>query len=122
MGLVYEDIAREQVLEHCEEWLGWIPARIGSFWEPSTEIDIVAEALDEQRVAFFECKWSNQVEVDKQLAILQKKAAGISAYKSFEHEYYIVSRTKTNAKGHIFLGETHKTHRSFIEVQKQPRT
>lgn len=104
LGMVYEDIAREQLAEHCEEWLGWVPSRMGSFWEPQIEIDIVVEALDEPRVAFFECKWTNQVSVEKQLAILQKKAAGIPAYKSFEHEYYIISRTQTSAKGHIFLG------------------
>jgi AAA+ ATPase superfamily predicted ATPase len=73
LGYIYESIAREFVAENCEEITGWTPRRMGSYWEPGNEIDIVCESLSGDRVAFFECKWSNDVNIQKQIQILQKK-------------------------------------------------
>jgi AAA+ ATPase superfamily predicted ATPase len=104
LGHIYEQIAREFIAENCEELTGWTPQRIGSYWEPGNEIDIVCESLSGDRVAFFECKWSDDVNIQKQIHLLQKKALQIPAYKDFEHEYRIISRTPKTSNDHIFLG------------------
>jgi AAA+ ATPase superfamily predicted ATPase len=104
LGHTYEGIAREFVAENSESVLGWTPRRIGSHWEPGNEIDIVCESLSGDRVAFFECKWSDDVDVKKQIAHLQRKAMHISSYRNFEHEYRIISRTPIKSKDHVFLG------------------
>jgi AAA+ ATPase superfamily predicted ATPase len=82
LGLLYEDVVRQELRGQWESWLGWEPARIGQYWDAQTEVDIVAENLARDRVAFFECKWSLSVDVEKELRILQGEACRHCAFEA----------------------------------------
>jgi AAA+ ATPase superfamily predicted ATPase len=103
LGLLYEDVVRQELRGQWESWLGWEPARIGQYWDANTELDIVAEDLAGGCVAFFECKWSLSADVEKELRILQAKARAIPHFAEYHHEYFIVSRTASKHPRHIRL-------------------
>jgi hypothetical protein len=84
-------------------WLGWEPARIGQYWDSKTELDVVAEDLAGERVAFLECKWSTSVEVEKEIRILQAKTRALPQFAKHQQEYFVVSRTESKHPKHIRL-------------------
>ena len=59
VSFAYEDYIKEQILLEPLKYLGFVPLKIGRWWNNKEEIDLVA--FDEDRVAFIECKWRSRV-------------------------------------------------------------
>ncbi len=58
VSFVYEDYVKEQILQDPIKYLGFVPLKIGRWWNNKEEIDIVA--FDDKNIAFIECKWTNK--------------------------------------------------------------
>jgi uncharacterized protein len=58
VSFAFEDYVLEILLEYPIKYLGFIPIKIGRWWNNKEEIDIVA--IGEKKVAFIECKWQSQ--------------------------------------------------------------
>jgi len=58
VSFAYEDYVKEQILRNPMRYLGFVPLKIGRWWNNKEEIDIVA--FDEENIAFVECKWRNK--------------------------------------------------------------
>jgi len=73
VGPVFEDVAREQLLAGALS-LPFVPARIGSWWDGETEIDLVALDESGNDVLVGECKWWSGPVGQNVLRELQRKA------------------------------------------------
>ena len=58
VSFVYEDYVKEEILQDPIKYLGFVPLKIGRWWNNKEEIDIVA--FDDKNIAFIECKWTNK--------------------------------------------------------------
>jgi len=58
VSFVFEDYAKECLMEDPVKYLGFTPLKIGRWWNKNSEIDLVA--TDEKNMALIECKWQNQ--------------------------------------------------------------
>jgi len=58
VSFAYEDFVQEQILHNPMKYLGFVPLKIGRWWNNKEEIDLVA--FDEGKIAFIECKWRNR--------------------------------------------------------------
>lgn len=58
VSFAYEDFVQEQILRDPMKYLGFVPLKIGRWWNNKEEIDLVA--FDEDKIAFIECKWRNK--------------------------------------------------------------
>ena len=58
VSFAYEDYVQEQILQDPLKYLGFVPLKIGRWWNNKEEIDIVA--FDEEHISFIECKWTNR--------------------------------------------------------------
>ncbi len=105
MGPVYEEICRQELKYRGEELIGWVPLRIGRYWDAHNEIDIVAEDPTAERVAFVECKWGKQVDSVSLLKDLRRKADMVPEYHGWNRSYFIMSRTGTTQTDHIQIGD-----------------
>lgn len=104
MGPIYEEMCHQEILRLGPKVLGWEPFKLGRYWDPQSEIDLIAEDEDRKRVAFIECKWSRRIHMERTLNILRKKADRISYYAGWHKHYYVMSRTITKHPHHILLG------------------
>lgn len=104
MGLVYENLCRQEILLHGEDRLGFVPARVGRYWDARAGIDIVAEDASGERVAFIECNWGTKVDVERVLTRLAVKGDLVRAYAGRRKTVRVMSRTGTTHAGHIFFG------------------
>ncbi|MFC2173132.1 ATP-binding protein [Acidobacteriota bacterium] len=108
MGVVFEEICKQELQRNGAGILGWDPFRIGAYWQASTEIDLVAEDVERRKVAFVECKWSKKIHIDRLLTELRKKADSIKTYRGCEKSFYIMSRSRLSHPAHIHVGKTTK--------------
>ncbi len=104
IGFVYEEICHQEIKERGKVLLGWSPFKIGRYWDSNSEIDIIVEDNTGKRVAFIECKLSQKVNVRRLTNKLQQKAVSIPYYYQWEHQYLIISRTKTREDNHYQIG------------------
>ncbi len=83
VSFAYEDYIKEQILQDPIRYLGFVPLKIGRWWNNKEEIDIVA--FDEENIAFIECKWTNKPVGLSLLSRLKEKSLLIdsSLKKSF---------------------------------------
>jgi AAA+ ATPase superfamily predicted ATPase len=58
VSFAYEDFVQEQILRNPLKYLGFVPLKIGRWWNNKEEIDLVA--FDEEKIVFIECKWRNK--------------------------------------------------------------
>ena len=58
VSFAYEDYIQEQILQDPIKYLGFVPLKIGRWWNNKEEIDLVA--FDEENITFIECKWQNR--------------------------------------------------------------
>ncbi|WP_462326016.1 ATP-binding protein [Desulfoplanes sp.] len=58
LGHVFEDYALEMILDHPLEILGFLPEKVGRWWNNREKIDLVA--MGKEEVTLIECKWRNQ--------------------------------------------------------------
>jgi len=104
MGPVFEEMCRQEIRNKGVDLVGWQPFKIGRYWDSRVEIDVVVEDEPGQRVAFFECKWSRKIHVERILYNLRKKADSIAQYAGVQKEYYVMSRTASKHPSHIRFG------------------
>ncbi|ETR73077.1 MAG: ATPase [Candidatus Magnetoglobus multicellularis str. Araruama] len=58
VSFVFEDYAKECLIENPMKYLGFVPLKIGRWWNKNSEIDLVA--IGDNNIALIECKWQNQ--------------------------------------------------------------
>jgi len=58
VSFAFEQYTKELILDNPNRYLGFIPEKIGRWWNNYEEIDLVA--IGEDRMAFIECKWQNR--------------------------------------------------------------
>jgi len=64
--------------------------KIGKWWYKDKEIDIVALNEQSKQILFCECKWSENVDVEKILKELKEKAQHVEWHKNERKEYYAI--------------------------------
>jgi len=72
VSFAYEDYIQECILHDPIKYLGFVPLKIGRWWNNKEEIDIVA--YDETNIAFIECKYRNALVEKSTLERLKNKA------------------------------------------------
>lgn len=88
---IYEDISRQKLSDFQEE--GNLPFsfnRIGSWWEKSTEIDILAYDSFGRDICFGECKFKNTKVGVSVFNSLVEKAAEVEWKKGERKEWYVL--------------------------------
>ncbi len=91
-GLVFEQIAAEYLKRINRQ--GRLPLtleRIGKYWDPKRELDIVAIDEEGKRILVGECKWSKKRVGQNILCDLVKKAS-MPRYENYEYFYALFSR------------------------------
>jgi AAA+ ATPase superfamily predicted ATPase len=88
LGEVFEDVCKQFLIRNREKIFSF--TKIGKWWYKDREIDIVA--LDEQskQILFCECKWSENVDAEKILQELEKKAQHIEWHKNERKQHYAI--------------------------------
>lgn len=85
VSFVYEDVCRELLSMLCSEGkINFIPSKIGSYWGPNIEIDIVALDEERKKVLLGECKYHTQpvdADVFFELKGKAEKIVELSEYK-----------------------------------------
>lgn len=85
----YEDVVKEIILEKPEKYLGFIPLKIGRWWNNKEEIDLVA--FNDEKLACIECKWQNRPIGYDVYQKLVEKAQLIES--TLPHNYLIFSKS-----------------------------
>lgn len=80
VSFAFEDFTYEQILQNPKKHLGFTPLKLGRWWNNQEKIDLVA--MDEQNIAFIECKWQNSVDKTKVLRQLKLKSKCIKHDKN----------------------------------------
>ncbi|MBN1558789.1 ATP-binding protein [candidate division KSB1 bacterium] len=88
VSYAFEDYVRELLLSSPQQYLGFIPDKIGRWWNNREEIDLVA--LNDQHVAFIECKWQNQHVGYEIYQHLQRKAELLGLEQ--KHHYILFAK------------------------------
>ena len=84
---IFEEICRRHVWQLS---LPFMPERVGSWWSPKGEIDVVA-INDEARTALIgECKWSTKPVGTNILEELQAKTPLLQQEGAWDHMYYVL--------------------------------
>ena len=96
VSFAFEDYVKELLLHHPEKYLGFIPEKIGRWWNNRQEIDQVA--FNDEHVAFIECKWQNQ-QVGYEVYQDMKRIAETLEFQQ-KHQYIIFAQKgfKTSLK------------------------
>lgn len=95
VGNAFEDAARSYITRLARSGaLSFLPERIGSWWDHSGEIDVVAVSETESAILVGECKWSvNPIGINF-LQDLQKKVGELLPNKSWENtEFFLFSKS-----------------------------
>ena len=89
VSFAYEAYVQETLLRDPLHYLGFVPLKIGRWWNNKEEIDLVA--YDEKHIAFIECKWRNKPADKQVLDALKRKSRIIDS--SLEPLYIIFSKS-----------------------------
>jgi AAA+ ATPase superfamily predicted ATPase len=95
VGYAFEDAARAYVTRLARNGaLSFLPERIGSWWDQTGEIDVVAVSETESALLVGECKWSvNPIGINI-LQDLQKKASSLFPKRTWGNiEYFLFSKS-----------------------------
>ena len=103
MGAPYEEICRQHLLADGLRLLGWRLLRIGRYWDPRIEIDLIAVDAAGERVAFVACKWGRSVDVPRVVRRLREKARAVTRFAAASHRYLVISRTDVEDEHHVRL-------------------
>jgi len=72
VSFVFEDYAKEFLMENPMQYLGFVPLKIGRWWSKNAEIDLLA--IGEKNMALIECKWeSHPVDIHTYQNIVRKR-------------------------------------------------
>lgn len=96
VSFAFEDYVKELLLHHPKKYLGFIPQKIGRWWNNKEEIDLIA--FNDEHVAFIECKWQNQQVGYEVYQGLKDKAKALDFQQ--QHQYIIFAKKgfKTSLK------------------------
>jgi len=87
MGLAFESICREYLWQlHGENGLPFTPRAIGSWWNRTEEIDVVA--LGENSILLGECKWTTKPVGENILDDLERKAQPLLDQGRYSQVHY----------------------------------
>jgi AAA+ ATPase superfamily predicted ATPase len=89
LPFAYEDYVKETIMQDPVAYLGFVPLKIGRWWNNKEEIDLVA--FDEEQIAFIECKWRNQPAGIDLLTSLKKKSELLQS--SLKPHYIVFSKS-----------------------------
>ncbi|OCR98935.1 hypothetical protein CFT85387_08645, partial [Campylobacter fetus subsp. testudinum] len=94
VSFAFEDVVKEMILDNPKELIGFIPTKVGRWWDNKNEIDLVA--LSEKNICFIECKWQNNAHTQKVLSHLIEKSKNlindkIPSYKVFTKEWFLAT-------------------------------
>ena len=90
-AFVYEDICRESLRMHYDR-IGFIPERVGRYWNRNVEIDVVAIDDAGKKVFLGECKYKTKNKVDRHvLNEVRSKASRIPEISEYEKIYGLFS-------------------------------
>jgi AAA+ ATPase superfamily predicted ATPase len=91
VSFAYEQYAKEMILVDPLKYLGFIPSKIGRWWNAHEEIDLVA--VGENRMAFIECKWQSMPVGYNILEELKKKSALVPGNQKVKKIFILFSKT-----------------------------
>lgn len=101
--------------ELCREWVGikaemgelsFLPDRIGSFWSPSAQVDVVAVNWRTHDILLGECKWSPRpVDVDVLKKLVAKMPKVLPAGIDWRHGFAFFARQQFSAEAERYGGE-----------------
>ncbi len=91
VSFAFEQYVKEQLLEHPEHYLGFVPDRIGRWWDNHEEIDLIA--IGGKNVAFVECKWQNRKTDYNVYADLMRKSKLVRLDDGLEKTFVIFSKS-----------------------------
>ena len=91
VSFAFEDYIMELILEDPVKYLGFIPIKIGRWWNNQEEIDLLA--IGEEKAAFVECKWQNQKVGHKVLLELLRKSEMVKIDQGLEKVIVIFSKS-----------------------------
>ena len=87
-SFVYEDVCQELIFDFEKELFPI--ERVGRWWAPEKEIDLVGISEREQKIVFGECKWSAKAVGTNIFHDLQTKAKVVQWGKDKREEYFIL--------------------------------
>lgn len=90
VSFVFEDICRELVYMLSKKMNIEI-SKVGSYWDSSCEVDIVALDYENNKVLIGECKYNKKPVRDNVFYSLKEKAEKIKAFEGYERTYVLFS-------------------------------
>ncbi len=91
VSFVFESVCRDAIRDFDID-VGFIPTRIGSYWNKNTEIDVMAINDTEKKVFAAECKYRRNTPVDFHvLEKLENKCRSLDELKDYEITYGLFS-------------------------------
>ncbi len=94
VGYAFEEAARAYLAQQARSGeLGFLPERIGSWWDPQGEMDVLAISDSAERLLVGECKWSNNLIGLDILEDLQRKTKLLAAKSSWKITYALFSKS-----------------------------
>jgi AAA+ ATPase superfamily predicted ATPase len=89
LGPVFEELCRAWVRAHGPEapW-GFLPTRVGAWWDRTAEIDLMA--VGEDAVLFGECKWTTRPVGTNILDDLKRQAYPLRQQGGWAHVQYLL--------------------------------
>jgi len=90
VSFAYEAYVKESILQEPIKYLGFVPLKLGRWWNNKEEIDLIA--FDEDHIAFIECKWQNKPVGLDVLEALKKKAAIVNVLQK-KVDYIIFAKS-----------------------------
>ncbi len=96
VSFAFEDYVKELLLHHPQKYLGFIPEKIGRWWNNKEEIDQVA--FNDEHVAFIECKWQNQQVGYEVYQDMKRKAETLEFQQQYQYIIFAKKGFKTSLK------------------------
>jgi AAA+ ATPase superfamily predicted ATPase len=91
VSFAFEEYAMELIRNDPVRYIGFVPKKIGRWWNNREEIDIVA--IGEKKAAFVECKWQNQKVGHRVLLDLTRKSESVPTGPNTEKTMVIFSKS-----------------------------
>lgn len=83
VSLIFEDVCRQAI--STQDY-----TKVGNWWYKENEIDVVALNERKNKILFGECKWKDNVDPDRVVSSLRKKAEVVEWKNQSRHETYAV--------------------------------
>jgi hypothetical protein len=91
VSFAFEQYARELILDNPDRFLGFVPNKLGRWWNNHEEIDLVA--LGPANIAFIECKWQSRKIDYSVYGDLVRKSESVPSVAASEKTFVIFSKS-----------------------------